>query len=55
MTAKEKFIEMSKDITRPGIDRLMGSRSVYPRHIADGGAVPRPVQSFHLYGEYAQC
>lgn len=23
MTAKEKFIEMSKDITRPGIDRLM--------------------------------
>lgn len=45
MTAKEKFIEMSKDITRPGIDRLMACSM---RHrLLRASIVPSPVVFAH--------
>lgn len=50
MTAKEKFIEMSKDITRPGIDRLMAwlEPQISMRHrLLRASIVPSPVVFAH--------
>lgn len=39
MTTKEKFIEMAKNITRPGIDEMMAWLETTDFYVAPGSAM----------------